>query len=49
MIKHKRPKMKREFFYFTLLWRYFVDILVKKCDQLQHFKKVGRLQVGKLC
>ena len=46
MIKQRRPKMKRECFYFTLLWSDFVHILPIKRDQLQHFLKVERLQVG---
>ena len=40
MIKQRPPKMKRECFYFTLLWSDFVNILVKKRDQIQHFKKL---------
>ena len=40
MIKQRRSKMKREYFYFTLLWSDFVNILPIKRDQLQDFKKV---------
>ena len=37
MIKQRAPKMKRECFYFPLLWSDFVRILAIKRDQIQHF------------